>query len=343
MKLLRSILVWVLAINLFIAFRFTGLDHLDWAEILTGSTIAAVIIGLLYHLSNIILERKTTARRSFLSLILLQIGVFILSIGISGIISLALISVIFAGATGAEIRSTLMILLQSGEAFVYTVFVLVVSLILYYNNQMVKKIGSQRLFKILIGKYHQPMMEEMIIMFLDLKSASAIAERLDSFKYSQFIQDFFFDLDKAITETGGVVHQYVGDEIVVVWDMKTGTEQNNCLRAFFLAEDIMKEETSKYHRKFGLVPEFKAGIHAGKVVVAEVGRSKQEIAFHGDTINTAARIRSECTHLKSRLLISSDLLSRLSYFDEDYNIESAGVFSLKGKQNAVGLISVTRK
>ena len=125
--------------------------------------------------------------------------------------------------------------------------------------------------------------------------------------------------------------------------MKTGTQHNNCLKACFLAEDIINEENNKYLRKYGLVPEFKAGMHAGKVVVAEVGRSKQEIAFHGDAINTAARIRSQCTDLNSQLLISSDLLSRLSYFDEEYNIESAGVFSLKGKQNAVGLITVTRK
>jgi len=35
-------------------------------------------------------------------------------------------------------------------------------------------------------------------------------------------------------------------------------------------------------------------------VVAEVGEIKTEIAYHGDTINTAARIQEQCNVLKQR-------------------------------------------
>ena len=87
----------------------------------------------------------------------------------------------------------------------------------------------------------------------------------------------------------------------------------------------------KYIEKYGLSPEFKAGIHFGNVIINEVGGTKQEIAYHGDTVNTTARIRSECSVLNEKLLISAELLDLLPDIDIEYLVESKGVFSLKGK------------
>jgi len=39
-------------------------------------------------------------------------------------------------------------------------------------------------------------------------------------------------------------------------------------------------------------------MNAGVVTVAEVGKYKKEIAYHKDTINTAARIQVKCNELK---------------------------------------------
>ena len=74
----------------------------------------------------------------------------------------------------------------------------------------------------LIGKYHKPRIEERIFMFLDLNNATTIAESIVSTMYSNLLSDFFKDIDLAITKTKGVVFQYVGDEVVVIWKMKNG-------------------------------------------------------------------------------------------------------------------------
>lgn len=39
-------------------------------------------------------------------------------------------------------------------------------------------------------------------------------------------------------------------------------------------------------------------MNAGIVTVAEVAKYKKEIAYHGDTINTAARIQGKCIRLR---------------------------------------------
>lgn len=51
-----------------------------------------------------------------------------------------------------------------------------------------------------------------------------------------------------------------------------------------------------------MFPEFKAGLSLGLVTVAEVGELKTEFAYHGDVLNTAARIEGYCIEFNKPLL-----------------------------------------
>jgi len=180
-------------------------------------------------------------------------------------------------------------------------------------------------------------------MFLDLTSSSRIAEILGVNKFSAFLKDFFYDMDDVVLQTKGAIFQFVGDEVVIVWTVKNGVEDNNCVRCFFLLAHKCRRLKDYYVKKYGACPDFKAGLHYGPVIITEVGGSKQEIAYHGDTVNTTARIRSVCTEVNERLLISAELLGLLTQIDEQYIIESKGIFNLKGKKNVIGLFCVKEK
>jgi adenylate cyclase len=205
------------------------------------------------------------------------------------------------------------------------------------------KFGQGVLLNFLFGKYHLPKAEVRIFMFLDLTSSSRIAEILGASKYSSFLKDFFYDIDDVVLETKGAIFQFVGDEVVVIWNVKNGVENCNCVRFFFLLVEKFRSLKDYYIQRYGACPDFKAGLHYGNVIITEVGGSKQEIAYHGDTVNTTARIRSVCTDLNKRLLISAELLGMLSQIDENYIIESKGIFNLKGKKNVIALFSVEEK
>ena len=81
----------------------------------------------------------------------------------------------------------------------------------------------------------------------------------------------------------------------------------------------------------------------GLVTVTEVGEMKKELAYHGDTINIAARIRSSCSNFNKKILVSADLLSLLEEIDNEFIIKFMGVCQLKGKKNAVGVLSIEEK
>jgi len=136
------------------------------------------------------------------------------------------------------------------------------------------------------------------------------------------------------------VYQYVGDEIVVMWPEKEGLFQLRCIEFFFECKQRMKSKKDYYNATYGLVPEFKAGLHTGKVTAIEIGQVKMDIAYHGDTVNTAARIQSICNELNSDFLVSDYLLSKVELHPK-IQINSCGEVVLRGKKEPIGISSLS--
>ena len=64
-------------------------------------------------------------------------------------------------------------------------------------------------------------------MFLDLKSSTTHAEQLGHIKYSQLIQDCFYELTEVVTRREAQIYQYVGDEIVLTWPYEKGIKNKS--------------------------------------------------------------------------------------------------------------------
>ena len=94
-------------------------------------------------------------------------------------------------------------------------------------------------------------------------------------------------------------------------------------------------------KKYGVMPTFKAAMHCGKVIGAEVGQVKKEIAFHGDAINTTSRILDQCHPLEEEFLISSEL-HRGVVGSKRFKFTSKGKAQLKGKLQELELYGVRR-
>lgn len=176
-------------------------------------------------------------------------------------------------------------------------------------------------------------------MFIDLNDSTPLAERLGNKLFSSFIKDCFNDISSAINIHRGEIYQYVGDEVVVIWSIRRNND--HCLNCFFKAERIIEEKKDYYLTKYGCVPQFKAGAHVGQVVVTEVGRLIKALVYHGDVLNTTARIMGKCKELQQKILISKDLLALIN--QRNLDIADFGEFPLKGKSNKIGLYGVSQQ
>ncbi|MBX2992339.1 MAG: adenylate/guanylate cyclase domain-containing protein [Bacteroidetes bacterium] len=229
--------------------------------------------------------------------------------------------------------------LWNGEFLRVIVYALAASFLINFIRQVNRLLGHNALLMFVTGKYHQPIEEERIFMFLDIKSSTAIAERLGNVRYHKFLNDFFHDISPAIVESKGTIYQYVGDEVVVTWTGEKGLKDANCIACYFRVAAAIFMNAEKYEKTYGFVPEFKAGYHYGPVITGEIGDVKREIVYHGDTVNTAARIRTECTTLQKDLLLSADLMQRLPR-TEYLSPQSIGRIRLRGKEEEVELYSI---
>ncbi len=220
-----------------------------------------------------------------------------------------------------------------------TIYILLLTLSATFIWQLKSFFGKGVLINYLTGRYHKPSIEERIFMFLDLNDATTFAEKLGSKKYSSFLSDFFNDLDSAFVKTKGQVFQYVGDEVIVIWKPAEGLLNSNCIKAYLLAIDILKKRKDYYLDKYNVFPAFKASLHLGEVTITEIGVSKKEIVYHGDTINTASRICATAHSLGKSILISETLHDQLET-DSDIIFENMGAHTFKGKKQKMRIYSI---
>lgn len=190
---------------------------------------------------------------------------------------------------------------------------------------------------ILLGKYLEPKIEKRIVMFIDLKDSTPIAEKLGHQQYFKFIREFIYQISNALIEHAGSIYQYVGDEVVVSWLLEKKNTKR-CMEALIDARKNLQKRGGHFRRRYGEIPEFRVGIHAGDVTVGEIGVIKKDIAMSGDTMNTTARIRSACSELNQKFIVSKDFLQ---YADlKEWQTESLGIIDLKGKSEGVELFSL---
>lgn len=193
------------------------------------------------------------------------------------------------------------------------------------------KYGPGNLRSFLLGRYFRPVRENRIFMFLDLRSSTYTAQMLGEQQYFNFIKDVIQDATPVILKHKGRIYQYVGDEITVSWRMHQGTDKLNCIRCPIEVRRVFNHRSSYYTARYGVVPDFKAGLHTGAVMVGEIGVVKRDIAFSGEVVGTAARIQSKCNQFEVNLLISEDLKDILSWENSNLETELKGELSMKGK------------
>ena len=341
--------LWVICMFFYFLLIFLAVDEVNSEGIdFVQFIISGIVLGLLFGIINGILEififKQKFWRLKFGYTVTLKTILFIATFVATVILFILIKNLlaplgIFEPPGENEIAEFFSSLIFYKHGIYAVLFSFGINFILQIDNKM----GKNVLFNLFFGRFHRPRKQERIIMFLDLISSTSIAEKIGDHKYSSLLKDFFYDLDEIISKTKGAVYQYVGDEVVVLWNIQDGIENNNCIRCYYETQNKIYERKDKYIELYGVYPQFKAGIHLGEVIVTEVGGLKSEIAYHGDVMNTASRLCSAARDYSNGLLISAELLSYLQDIDESYIVESIGLVKFKGKEHDIAAFSVNAK
>ena len=194
----------------------------------------------------------------------------------------------------------------------------------------------------LTGKYHQPIEETRIFLFLDINDSTGIAESLGSNRYFALLHDFHQLVEDSLVKHQGELYQYAGDEVIITWSLSEGLRRNNAIELFFDLERAILSREQYFKGIYGAVPYIKGSLHSGDVTRGEMGMMKKDFTFTGDVLNTAARMYNLCKEINAPLVISRMLLSQFKNPDR-YVAESHGYFTPRGKQEKIFIYTLKRR
>lgn len=344
----RIIFGFIMAFYIYLAF-FCALGH-SYIEFYYSSdvyvfirlTVIGAVVGAVVAVSDVFFLSRLTRNLNFLLTLVVRTMFYVILSFCVLLLFVIWEEYLFLRDSGVFSLESRFRTFFSGEFLVLLLYLTVVGFVINSFRLVIQRVGEKNFWNAVTGRYHIPHEEERVFMFLDLYSSTALAESMGHERYHNLLHDVFNDIADPITIYGGEVYQYVGDSVVLTWNTQEGTRKMNCIRCFFDILNRIESRAGEYEKRYQYVPQLKAGLHAGKVIAGEVGQDKLEIVFHGDTVNTAARIQDECVEMGEQILLSEELLFLFPVKQlKRYPTRFKGIISLKGRMSQISLYTIS--
>ncbi|MBK8497289.1 MAG: adenylate/guanylate cyclase domain-containing protein [Flavobacteriales bacterium] len=221
--------------------------------------------------------------------------------------------------------------------------VVVVTSIAIAVVQVEEWMGRRTFMGFLLGRYERPKAEERIVLTLDLVGSTALAERMGDLRYYRFLNHTYSLMTDAVLRNEADIHKYVGDEVIFTWPMRVGIRHFNCMDLFFDIVARIAEHENDMKREYGVVPQYRAALHGGRVISAQVGHIKRAIDLSGDVMNSVSRMLGLAKAMKTDILVSAELLERVPGAEERFIIGPQHTVPVKGKRREVRVHELARK
>lgn len=189
------------------------------------------------------------------------------------------------------------------------------------------------------------------VLFTDLQGFTTVSESMEPQTLMDWLNQYMETMvDIVEKQHSGQVNKFIGDAIMAVF----GIPIPRCTEAE-VAQDAtravdcalaMRRELERLHtvwrKQNAPLIRMRVGIFTGPLVAGSLGGiERQEYTVLGDTVNTASRLESFDKNIDRnnpcRILIGE---STLQYIGEQFQVESVGEVSLKGKHTTIAIYRV---
>jgi len=348
--LLISIIWWCIFFRLFVILQYIMLVEKEKLDIVPHifqlfhdrffiSLLMISLFAFISWLVEVFIFTNISRRKNFIVSFSLKLFAFVIGFFLFG-----LIIGLFYYIVGKDLSFYFAVnqldeffLNSSGLCFFIVGIIVKYSLDIFLSSM--RRTGFSMYWRILFGRYKKPFEENRIFIFLDLVSSTKFAQILGHEKYSAFLQECFHTISNSIVNTRGIIYQFVGDEVVVTWNGDNEINYQRAVEFYFQFSYDLKNKEKLFLDKFGVLPQFTASLNAGKVMVAEVGDLKTEIAYHGDVLNTAARLQKQCKKYDVPLLATENYIYNLDHSIRTKYIDNV---LLAGKEKSEKIFEVKK-
>ena len=182
--------------------------------------------------------------------------------------------------------------------------------------------------------------KQVTMIFADLRDFTTLAETTPPKEVVMVINGYFQHMATAVEEHGGLVLQYIGDEIEAVFGAplaladhpRHALEAALAMRRRLAAYNARLIATGHHPLRHGI------GIHSGPALAADIGGGgRLTYALVGDTVNLAARLQELTKAMGRDILMSGSTAAALG---EGVALDRLRATTVKGRSQPVEVFAV---
>ena len=186
--------------------------------------------------------------------------------------------------------------------------------------------------------------KEVTVLFSDLRDFTPMTEQNDPKRVIQIMNAYFKEMAEAIKEEGGLVLQFIGDEIYAVFGAPISREDHptRAFRAGLEMRRRMKALNKEFEKRGWPELRHGIGIHTGEALAANIGSpDRLSYLLVGDTVNLASRLQALTKEVGTDLIISATTHAHLRPQDcNAVQLKPLPDVSVKGKSHPVDALAV---
>ncbi len=185
--------------------------------------------------------------------------------------------------------------------------------------------------------------KEATVFFSDIRSFTAISERLEPFEVVEFLNEYMTRMVACVNATGGVVDKFIGDAVMAVWGapVSAGSPADdalNCVRAALMMRAALREFNEGRGGDRKPVIRIGCGINSGPLIAGQIGsHERMEYTVIGDSVNFASRTEALNKPLGTDILITENTWRLVA---DLVTVEEMPAVTVKGKEKPVRLFAV---
>jgi class 3 adenylate cyclase len=334
--------------------QLSGFEGLGWGVLVAQPESQALQV----------LTRLINTGREFARLPGLLAGLFILVIGLAGIISL-LGAIVISGSISRPLveLSQLAQRVQAGDlsAQVTVRSSDEIGILAHAFNTMTTGLRERERERDIFGRVVSPEVRERLlsgelhlggetlwvaVLFTDIRGFSTLSEQMTPEQVVAFLNEYLTEMTNAVRPWGGYINNFIGDAIVVIFGApvdQPDKEWRAVAAALTMCERLAALNQRRLQR--GELPISNGiGISAGEAVAGQIG-SLERLMYTviGDAVNVAARLETLTKEYPDYSILINGPTAKAISIRHNVTLKSLGPVTVKGRAEPVDVWAVVEQ
>jgi two-component system, sensor histidine kinase LadS len=177
---------------------------------------------------------------------------------------------------------------------------------------------------------------EMTVLFLDVRSFTALSEHLTPRESFDFVNAFLSEIGPIVRQNGGIVDKFIGDAVMALF---SGPSDDALDAAIALQRQVRRFNESRARVLLAPIA-VGIGLHRGWLMLGTIGEQKRlETTVIAAAVNVASRIQDTTKLFGAHIVASSSVTSSATTLAK-YNVRPLGAVQLAGLSERIEVFEI---